>query len=215
MWPPHCLTTISSAIFISIFTHFSAGREEALCRSLSECTEIKCKDIKSTTALGQSWEVANLLLQHFLILSQLQSPTGSTCRVRNKNGILWEWRQHTEWAGRAPNHLQNHNILVMLLFFLAALEYDVEMREVALRTPDHLHLHCHTVLCVITNNPVTFFSESLLKKLNNRVYTKTFCMCFPKFHFWEKFHSHRDDKKQRYFTFLKHLSSKIKELHQQ
>lgn len=83
-----------------------------------------------------------------------------------------------------------------VIIFLAALEYDVEMREVALRTPDHLHLHWHTVLCVITNNPVTFFSESLLKKLNNRVYTKTFCMCFPKFHFWEKFHSHRDDKKQ-------------------
>lgn len=52
------------------------------------------------------------------------------------------------------------------IIFLVALECDVKMREVAWRNPDYLHLHWHTVLCVITNNPVTFFfSESLPKKI--------------------------------------------------
>lgn len=47
-------------------------------------------------------------------------------------------------------------------------------REVALTTPDYSHLKQHIVLCVITNNPVTFSETLLKKKLNNQSYTETF-----------------------------------------
>lgn len=141
-----------------------------------------------TTALGQSWEVAKLLFQHFLGPNSVSvTESNSMCRVRNKNAILWEWWQHTEWAGRAPNHPQNHIILVVLLFFLVVLGCDVKMREVALGTPDYLHLHWHTVLCVITNNPVTFFFwKSAKKKIKQSGLHRNLLHVFSKISFLRK-----------------------------
>lgn len=60
------------------------------------------------------------------------------------------------------------------------------MREVALGTPDYLHLHWHTVLCVITNNPVTFFSWKYTKKIKQSGLHQNLLHVFSKISFLRK-----------------------------
>lgn len=125
MYPPHWLLTISSAIFNSIFTHLFAGRAEAVCRSLSHCTEIQCKDFKSTTALGQNWDMAEILFKNFLGPNCVSvAESDSTLHVgleikmqscQNDCNTQFCIRQSMQEGLR--NYFQNVSIVVILLLF--------------------------------------------------------------------------------------------------